>query len=80
MLLVDSKFLGAAFRALRRETGQSQEAVAHGAGVSVRHIQDIEAGRKSVSVEVATRIARAMDCSLQLVLDRAEKIAGDPGK
>jgi transcriptional regulator with XRE-family HTH domain len=74
---VDSKFLGAAFRALRREADLSQEAVAHAAGVSTRHYQDVESGRKAVSVDVAARIAKAIHSSLQLVLDRAEKISKD---
>lgn len=58
----------------RRETlGLSQEAAAHEAGISSRYYADVERGTRFVSVEVACRIAAALDTKLQSILDAVER-------
>jgi len=69
--------LGMALRKRRREMGLTQEAVAHAAGISTRHYQDIENGRKSVTVIVGRRLSKAMKSTLQRILDDAESLLTD---
>ena len=72
---MDSRKLGRAIRARREALGLSQEAAAHEAGISARYYADVERGTRAVSVEVAGRIARALDTKLQVILDEAERHA-----
>jgi transcriptional regulator with XRE-family HTH domain len=64
---------GRVIRERREALGLSQEAAAHEAGVSARYYADVERGKRSVSVQVAWRIATALGTRLQLILDAAER-------
>lgn len=47
----------------------SQEAVAHEAGISLRHYQNLEAGRLNPSLLTALAVARALETTLGDLLD-----------
>jgi len=70
---VDSRKLGRAIRARREALGLSQEAAAHDAAISARYYADVERGTRAVSVQIACRIAAALDTKLQSILDAAER-------
>jgi len=70
---VDARKLGRAIRTRREALGLSQEAAAHEAGISARYYADVERGTRSVSVEIACRIASALDTKLQSILDTADR-------
>ncbi len=55
--------LGAVIRRARQEKGWSQDQLATAAGVSRRHVSQIETGRANASYDVLARIARALDLS-----------------
>jgi transcriptional regulator with XRE-family HTH domain len=69
---VDARKLGRVIRARREALGLSQEAAAYEAGISACYFADVERGTRSVSVEVAWRIAAALDTKLQSILDAVE--------
>ena len=71
--MVDARKLGRVIRARRETLGLSQEAAAHEAGISARYYADVERGTRFVSVQVAWRIAKALDTKLQSILDAAER-------
>jgi transcriptional regulator with XRE-family HTH domain len=71
--VVDSRKLGRAIRARREALGLSQEATAHEAEISARYYADVERGTRAVSVQIASRIAAALDTKLQSILDAAER-------
>lgn len=71
--VVDARKLGRVIRARREALRLSQEAAAHEAGISARYYADVERGTRSVSVQVACRIAAALDTKLQSILDAAER-------
>ncbi|MFO0576509.1 MAG: substrate-binding domain-containing protein [Polyangia bacterium] len=52
-------------RALREERGLSQGALAGAASLSRQSVSAIEAGRAVPAVDVALRLARALDCSVE---------------
>lgn len=70
---MDSRRLGKAIRKVRIAKGLSLEALAEKAGVSDRYIADVERGNRSVSVDVAAKIAAGLGTTLQKLLDTATK-------
>lgn len=50
---------------LRIKAGLSQNALAKLAGVSQSHISEIEAGVKRVGLKITRKLATALDCSLE---------------
>lgn len=56
--------LGAAIRELRDKKGVTQEAVAHGAGVTVAHLSAIERGHANPTWGTVMTIADALEVSL----------------
>ncbi len=66
--------LGSAIAKRRGALGLTQEHVAHEAGLSVRYYIDCEGGSRKVSLEVAARIAAALDWRLQELLDSADSL------
>lgn len=70
---MDARKLGRAIRARRETLGLSQEAAAHEADISARYYADVERGTRAVSVDVACRIAGALDTTLQSILDVIER-------
>lgn len=56
--------LGARVRALRSRRGLTRKAVAHAAGVSERHLANLELGTGNASVLVLLDVANALQCAL----------------
>ena len=56
-------------RRLREERGLSQEALAHRAGVTVRHIGRIERREGSPTVSVLVKIAMALDVDIAVLFE-----------
>ena len=51
---------------------RTQEAVAHEAGLSVRHLQEIEYGTVDPRLGTLLRLADALDTTLQSLLDKSK--------
>jgi transcriptional regulator with XRE-family HTH domain len=60
--------LAQAVRRARRTAAMTQEAVAFGAGVSVRHFQELESGRLNPSYVTLRAVAAAMGTTLVRML------------
>ena len=58
--------LGAAMRAARKHVGLTQSQLALAAGVGVRFIVDLEAGKPTLRLENALRVIDALGGALQL--------------
>jgi transcriptional regulator with XRE-family HTH domain len=56
-------YIGANVRRNRQRHGITQEALAEPAGFELRHIQEIESGRKKMSIEALLAIANALEVS-----------------
>jgi transcriptional regulator with XRE-family HTH domain len=52
--------IAANVRRRRAELGLTQEQLGEAAGISYRYLQDIERGRKNITVETLVRLARAL--------------------
>jgi len=61
-----AKALGAALRAARKKMGLTQSDLALAAGVGVRFIVDLEAGKPTVRLEQVLRVVDALGGSLAL--------------
>jgi transcriptional regulator with XRE-family HTH domain len=60
--------IAANVRRRRAELGLTQEQLGEAAGISYRYLQDIERGRKNITVETLVRLARALRArSIQLM-------------
>jgi transcriptional regulator with XRE-family HTH domain len=60
--------IAANVRRRRAELGLTQEELGEAAGISYRYLQDIERGRKNITVETLVRLARALRArSIQLM-------------
>jgi ribosome-binding protein aMBF1 (putative translation factor) len=68
--------VASALAAARRERGWSMEVLADEAGLHRTSIGLIERGERRVTLQVAARLAWAMDLSLSDVCREAEKRAG----
>lgn len=67
--------LGRAIRERREVTvGISQEEAAHRAAVTVRHYQKIEYGETDPGLDLLLRVAKALETTLQALLDRADEL------
>ncbi len=62
-----TKQLGIALRAARKELGLTQPQLALAAGVGVRFIVDLEAGKATVRLENVLRVIDALGGTLQLI-------------
>lgn len=56
--------LGDTVRAMRKQAGLNQSALAENAGVTRRFIQELENGRSDISLQTLYRLSRAMETSL----------------
>lgn len=65
--------LGKAVRYLRLERDQTQEALAHKAGVTVGHLSKIERGHANPTWETLEAIAAALEVSISGLAKQAEK-------
>lgn len=70
---MDSRRLGKAIRKARTAQGYSLEVLADKAGISDRYLADVERGNRSVSVDVAAKIATGLGMTLQKLLDTVAK-------
>lgn len=66
--------IGRAIGLRRREQGLKQEALADAAGISVRRLREIEAGKANPTWDVADRIARALGWSLAELATFADEL------
>jgi transcriptional regulator with XRE-family HTH domain len=64
--------LGAAIRALRRETAMTQEALAEAAGITVSHLSAIEGGHSNPKWSTIRTIAAGLGVSMTDVASRSE--------
>ena len=55
---------------LRRNLGLSQRQIADKCGVTQQFIQQIESGKKNPSVKVLTKLAEALDSSIDELFDK----------
>lgn len=65
--------LGRAIRELRLERDLTQEALAHGAGITVGHLSKIERGQSNATWETAAAIASGLDIPLARLASKAEQ-------
>lgn len=56
-------------KSLRRERSLSQSDLAKAASISLRHVQYLESGGRQFSIETATALAKALNCSPSDLLD-----------
>jgi transcriptional regulator with XRE-family HTH domain len=68
--------LGRAVRALRREAGISQEALAHAAGLHRNYVGGVERGERNISFTVLLKLARGMERRPAELVERFQS-AGD---
>ena len=64
--------IGQRIKQLRKEIGQSQEALANEAEVDRTYVTDVENGRRNVSVEILERIIKALNVSFSLFFNSKE--------
>ena len=67
---------GEHLRALRKQRGLSQQALADEADISWPTVQRVEAGSQSATLEVLAALAQALDISLRELVD----FSGAPSK
>ena len=63
--------LGEAIRAIRKDRGLSQEALADAAGIDRSHMGKIERGERNVSVLNVARVADALNVSVAALMASA---------
>jgi len=63
---------GATIRQMRSEVGLSQEEFAIRCHLHRTYIGSIERGEKNVTLETASKIAKALDINLSLIISRME--------
>lgn len=67
--------LGLAIRTLRHERNLTQEALAHGAGITVGHLSKIERGQSNPTWETVAAIATALGISIRELAASSESAA-----
>ena len=72
-----TKQVGLLIRRLRRNAGMSQEVFADHCGLHRTYIGSIERGEKTISIETANRLARALHLSLAELFVALETEAQD---
>lgn len=65
--------LGKAVRHFRVERDETQEALAHRAGITVGHLSKIERGQANPTWETIQAIAAALEVSVARLAEQAEK-------
>lgn len=58
--------------AIRAERGMTQDELAEMSGVSRSSIAKYESGRHTPSVEIVAKLAKALDCSLDVLAGRTD--------
>ncbi|MGA9772262.1 MAG: helix-turn-helix transcriptional regulator [Blastocatellia bacterium] len=64
---------GESVKIFREQKGLSQEKLAELAGIDRTYVSTIELGKKNTSIEIAYRIAQALDMPLSVIIKRAER-------
>jgi transcriptional regulator with XRE-family HTH domain len=64
---------GESVRIFRQQKGISQEKLGELAQVDRKHISTIELGKQTTSIEIAYRIAQALDMPLSMIIKHAER-------
>lgn len=67
------KNIGIEIVRLRNQKNVSQEKLALNANIDRRYMSDIENGRRNISVEILSKIAKALDTTGSEILREAEK-------
>lgn len=67
------KNIGNEIISLRKSKGLSQEKLALNANIDRRYMSDIENGRRNISVEMLSKIAKALETTGSEILKVAEK-------
>ena len=68
-----SKLFGSAVRTRRTAAGISQEKLAERSGLHPTYISMVERGVRKPTLDVASRIAKALKVSLPLLIEEAQK-------
>lgn len=68
MQIIDYKLVGQKIKAKRQHCGMTQEQLAEQCDISISFIAHIERGTKSLSLETAVKISRALNVSLDYLL------------
>ena len=63
---------GARVKAIREQTGLSQAETAQRAGLNRTYLSQIECGKRQVSLYLAYRLAQALGCNLDSLLEAGE--------
>lgn len=72
--------IAANVRRHRARLGLTQEELGEATGLAYRYLQDIEAGRKNVTVDTIVRLARALRVPPVSLLQSARLPRGKPGR
>lgn len=70
-----ARHFGEALRVHREQTGLSQEALAHRAGLDRTYVSGIERGRRNPTIRTAQRLADALGSGLDVMFATARTIA-----
>jgi len=79
-IITTAQALGAALRAARKRMGLTQPDLALAAGVGVRFIVDLEAGKPTVRLQQVLRVIDALGGSLALTGLDARVPSGEEGR
>ncbi|GGG74830.1 helix-turn-helix domain-containing protein [Paenibacillus radicis (ex Gao et al. 2016)] len=72
-------YIGENIRNLRKERGLSQEQLALRAEINASYMGQVERGEKSPTVDVLGKIAGALNCPLELIVNSAPPKAMEAG-
>jgi transcriptional regulator with XRE-family HTH domain len=75
-----SKQFGAAVRDRRMAAGLSQEKLAETAGLHPTYVSMVERGVRNPTLDVAARIAKALEVSLPRLIEQAQNRHGSKAK
>ena len=67
--VLDRRQVGRRIRQARQDRGWTQAVLAEQAQLSATYLSHVEHGRKQISLEALVRIATALDCSLNQLLE-----------
>lgn len=63
------KRVGSRIREIREQKGLTQEELARAAAIDRSYLAQIEQGKRRISLDVAYRIAKNLDCSIDSLMD-----------
>ncbi len=66
--------IGTKIAEIRKEKGQTQRQLAQKSGLSVRHIQMLEAGRADIRLSSLEKIAQSLDVEIQLLFGGCDRL------